>query len=615
LSRERHGSRERRPRSRLRARAAAALAAGSLAALAPAGCTRGVERATRPNVVVYLVDTLRKDHLSVYGYARETSPRLAEFARDAVRFETTYSPTSWTRPAVASLLSGVTPQRHGAVSRPDRVAPELRLLPEHLGALGYHSRAFVANPNVLPVWGFGRGFDEFHDVAGADGAARADEVNAAVFGSLRRSPREPFFLYVHTVDPHAPYEPPERFRASFPQPSAQELQSTDPAVAARARLADTIGSYDAEVRFNDECFGALVDFLRAEGLYDDALVIFTSDHGEEFRDHGELGHGLNLFQEVVQVPLVVKLPGGAHAGRVVRTPASLLDVLPTILAAAGGPPAPGSEGVDLLDLLRAEEAGRVAGRPFFLDLDLAGVTVERNVVSGVVWGGYKLLALSEPRAGLLLFDLLADPGERETLLPRRRALAASLRHRLAEHRAASEVGVHLWLVNANDEGSRRVEGVLLAGGRFSGLRALQLEAGDEAGLSADSRRLSFRLELRNVPNPIAEPPWRLVDHDRLVFSAEPPGAAIRIESLAIDGAPAPLFLGADARSASAPLALDPTAPELAVAHMTTLFPPTQEASSVAPLGAYLGVVQRSSAPIVSLDPAVEERLQALGYAN
>ena len=195
------------------------LAALFFGAAAQAACTRESEGASpRPNIIIYLVDTLRKDHLSIYGYSRETSPRLAEFARDAVRFETTYSPTSWTRPAVASLLSGVTPQRHGAISRPDRVAPDVRLLPEYLGAVGYHSRAFVTNPNVLPVWGFGRGFDEFHDVEGADGFARADEANEAVFESLRENRHEPFFLYVHTMDPHAPYEPPQRFRASFPGP-------------------------------------------------------------------------------------------------------------------------------------------------------------------------------------------------------------------------------------------------------------------------------------------------------------------------------------------------------------------------------------------------------------
>jgi arylsulfatase A-like enzyme len=590
------------------------------AGLAAGACGREATGTARPpNVVVYLVDTLRKDHLSVYGYHRETSPRLAEFARDAVRFETAYSTTSWTRPAVASLLTGLTPPRHGAISRPDRLAPEARLLPEHLQAAGYRSLAFVTNPNVLPVWGFERGFDAFHAVEGRgpDGVALSDEVNAAVFEGLRRDRREPFFLYVHTVDPHAPYEPPPLFRSRFPRPPAAELEARDPAVAARARLADTIAAYDAEILANDESFGALLDFLRVEGLYDDALVIFTSDHGEEFRDHGELGHGLNLFQEVVQVPLLVKLPGNADAGRVVRAraPASLLDVLPTVLALAGAGPAPDAEGLDLRELLRADRAGSPAGRPFFLDLDLAGVTVQRNVAAGVVWGGYKLLDLREPNPGVLMFDLLGDPAERRNVAQGRRALAADLQSRLAEHRSASEVGVHLWLVNADDGEARSVEGSLRARGRFAALRALQLEEGDEARLSEDAQRIVFRLELRNRPNPIDEPPLRLVDQDRLVFAVEPPDAAIEIESLAMGGSPAPLFLGAAARSAVVPIVLEPGSAELRVGRMGSLFRPTQDASSTAPFGAYLGVVQRSPAPVVVLDPEVEERLRALGYAN
>jgi arylsulfatase A-like enzyme len=361
---------------------------------------------------------------------------------------------------------------------------------------------------VLPVWGFARGFDGYHavEVPGADGEVRAEAVNEAVFQSLREDRREPFFLYVHTIDPHRPYEPPPSFRTRFARPPATELESTDPAVAARARLADMIAAYDAEILYNDACFGAWLDFLRSERLYDDALVVFTSDHGEEFREHGELGHGLTLFQEVVQVPLLVKFPGGAHAGRVVRSPASLLDVLPTILGLAGVGPGPDAEGVDLRELLRAEQAGSPARRPFFLDLDLSGLSTERNVAAGVVWGGYKLLDLREPTPGVLLYDLLEDPAERENLAQRRRALAVDLQHRLSEHRAASEVGMHLWLANADDEQVRSVEGRLAANGRFTALRALQLETGDEVRLSEDASRIAFRLELRNRPNPIAEPP-------------------------------------------------------------------------------------------------------------
>ncbi len=614
---ERHRPRERRPRPTSDPRRRGLLVALLVSAATPAGCGGEPERAgPAPNVVVYLVDTLRKDHLSVYGYPRETSPRLAEFAKDAVRFETAYSPTSWTRPAVASLLTGVTPPRHGAISRPDRLDPEARLLPEHLRAAGYHSAAFVSNPNVLPVWGFAKGFDDFHDAAAARAEARADEINAAVFRHLEEKRREPFFLYVHTIDPHQPYEPLAEFAGLFPRPSPEELSSADPAAAARARLTAIGAAYDAEIRFNDHCFGALLDFLSKAGFYDDALVVFTSDHGEEFRDHGELGHGSTLYEEVVQVPLLVKLPRGEHAGRVVHTPASLLDLLPTIVRFAGLPAVEVAEGLDLLELLRAEDSGRSPARPLFLDLDLTGVTPERIVVSGVVSGSYKLLDAREPRRAVALFDLRADPEERTNAALREPALARQLRGVLAEHRARTDAGVHLWLVNANDQRTRTVKGALRSAGRFQGLRALQLEKGDTASLREDGRRLVFELTLRNRPNPIAESPRRLVDHDRLLFSVDPPDAATDVETLEIDGEPAPIFLGRDAHPATgAPFALDLGALDLRGKRMENLFPATEEASSVAALGAYLGVVRRARVPPVVLDAAVEERLRALGYAN
>jgi arylsulfatase len=576
----------------------------------------GRDAARPPNVVVYLVDTLRKDHLSVYGYHRETSPRLAEFARDAVRFETAYSPTSWTRPAVASLLTGVSPLRHGAVSRADRLDPRVRLLPQYLAPAGYHSAAFVTNPNVLPAWGFSRGFDAFVDVKGRRTPARADEINEAVFQHLREAAREPFFLYVHTVDPHAPYRAPRPFDTSFPRPTRRELRSPDPERAARARLARVVANYDAEIRFNDHEFGRLLDFLDARGLYRDALVVFTADHGEELRDHGELGHGFSLFEEVVQVPLLVKLPGNAHAGRVVRTPASLLDVPPTILRAAGVEPASGVEGMDLLELLRAEDAGEAVSRSLFLDLDLVGVAARHSLAGGVVSGAYKLLELREPRSDLLLFDLARDPGERRNAAAETPELAEHLRSLLAEHRSRSEAGVHLWIANANDAATREVRATLRTRGRFTELRELQLEKGDRVDLAPDGRRMVLSFTLRNRTNPFPEPPPLLVDQERLVFSVEPPATPIEIETFTIDGAPGPIFLGPRGRPAPAtPLVLDATAPELRVERMETLFPASAEASSLAALGAYLGVIEREAAPTVALDPDVEARLRALGYGQ
>jgi arylsulfatase A-like enzyme len=584
---------------------------------AAAGCDGGTARGARPpNVVVYLVDTLRRDHLSVYGYTRPTSPRLEAFARDAVRFETAYSTTSWTRPAVASLLTGVSPGRHKAISLSDRLDPAVPLLPQRLRAVGYHSAAFVTNPSVLPMWGFGRGFDAFVDLVADDGRpARADEITEAVLRHLDAHRAEPFFFYVHTVDPHSPYDAPPPFDASFPRPPLGELESPNPRVAARAKLAAVVADYDAEVRFSDHEFGRLMDSLEARGLYRDALVVFTSDHGEELRDHGQLGHGKSLYEEVVQVPLLVKLPANIHAGRVVDAPVSLLDVLPTIVGLAGGE-ADHVEGVDLRELVVAEEKRNERPRPFFLDLDLTSASDERAVGSAVVWGGYKLVDSQEPTRGVRLFDLVRDPGERRNAAAREPALTEHLRSVLAEQRARAEAGVHLWLANADDGRTRRVEGTLRTSGRFAAVRAFQIEQGDRVEVARDGSRLHLSLALKNRRNPFPHPPPRFVDQDRLVFTVEPPGATLEIESLSIDGSAAPIFLGADPdRARSAPLVVDPALPGLRVERMGALFLPAGGASA-AVLGAQLGVVQPARATGgVALDPAVEQRLRALGYLD
>jgi hypothetical protein len=437
-----------------------------------------------------------------------------------------------------------------------------------------------------------------------------------VFQHLRERAREPFFLYVHTIDPHFPYRAPAPFDTSFPRPSLRELRSPDPEVAARARLASQVASYDAEIRFNDHEFGRLLDFLDARDLYRDALIVFTADHGEELRDHGKIGHGFNLFEEVVRVPLLVKLPGNAHSGRVVRAPASLLDVLPTILGVAGSEPASGVEGVDLLDLLLAEDAGGANSRPIFLDLDLVSPGAARARAAGVVSRDYKLLDLREPRTDLLLFDLARDPGERRNGAAGVPALAEHLSNLLDEHRSRFEAGVHLWITNASDEETREVRGALRTTGRFAALRTLQLEENDQVSVTSDGRRMVLRFTLRNRANPFPEPPLRLVDQDRLVVLIEPPAAPIEIESFTIDGKPGPIFLGQDRSSASAtPLVLDVTAPGLRVESMESFFPASREASSLAALGAYLGVVEREPVPSVALDPEVEERLRALGYGS
>ena len=290
--------------------------------------TSGPEKGSRPNVIVYLVDTLRADRLGCYGHGVPVSPNIDALAADGVLFEHVVAQSSWTKPAVVSILSGIGPLSHGVNGRRDRLPESITTLAELLRAQGYRTAAFAANAYITEKAGFAQGFDAF-DFAHARSHAVTDKVVAWLEALLGN---EPFFLYVHTIDPHAPYEPAHPYRERFAS------RVTDPAVgtvdhiralgrkeieATDALVADMLALYDAEVAENDHAFGVLSNRLRALGLYDDTLIVFLSDHGEGFRDHGVFGHGWDLYREVVDVPMIVRPPAGRTPRRVAATEASM----------------------------------------------------------------------------------------------------------------------------------------------------------------------------------------------------------------------------------------------------------------------------------------------------
>jgi len=266
--------------------ALAVRAIGAAAVLGLPGCHIEPDAVTKPpNIIIYLVDTLRRDHLGVYGYSRDPAPRLTEFADDAIRFDRAFSPSSWTRPAVASLLSGSYPAQHGARTRLDKIAPGVELVGEYLRVAGYQSAAFVSNVNVLPIWGFDRGFDLFVDVDSEHKDRHSDAVNDAVFEYLDGGAKGLFLLYIHTRDPHQPYEPPPPFDQLWPEAAPADA-TTRPERKKPPWVAKNIQRYDGEVSYNDDQFGKLLDRLKTDGLYRDSLIVFTADHGEEFFEHG-----------------------------------------------------------------------------------------------------------------------------------------------------------------------------------------------------------------------------------------------------------------------------------------------------------------------------------------
>jgi arylsulfatase A-like enzyme len=408
----------------------------------------------RPNLLIYLVDTLRADHLGVYGYRRPTSPRLDAFAGDAVLFEQAFAQSSWTKASVASIFSGVWPRAHGLHNPEDAFSAALPTLPELLRTAGYDTAAIATNAYISREAGFGRGFDHFVYLPHAPNRSTNVHRKAVEWLDARRGSNRadaPFFLYLHTIDPHAPYAPPaidrQRFAPAVPLelgsvPSLRAMMAGRVAVTAERRRG-LLDLYDGEVAFNDRQFGRLVEELKRRGLYDDTLIVFVSDHGEGFDEHGKLGHGWDLFRETLQVPLLIKPPGGALAGRRVRTPVQHIDLLPTLLAAAGAPAPAGLAGRDLLAL--AADADPEPA-PLFSFLRYSGRTGASVVLetgaggqasSGQARSGWHL---TEPLthsfgAAPQLFDLAADPGEQHDLLAAEPVVAgylrSLLRHRLA----------------------------------------------------------------------------------------------------------------------------------------------------------------------------------------
>ncbi|HET9225734.1 MAG TPA: sulfatase [Thermoanaerobaculia bacterium] len=315
----------------------------------------------RPNILIYLVDTLRADHLGCYGYSKPVSPHFDRFAETATLFENAIAQAPWTRPSVASILTGLGPLAHGVRTLDDRLPDAAETLPERLKAAGYRAAAFSTNWHVSQDTGLAQGFDDFLFFP-QDGASPAVNRRVLAWLDSHREAR-PFFLYVHAIDPHTPYNPPPDLRRKFAPnagPKAGTVENLKRIYAVRGkrradRIAEVAPLYDAEIAANDRSFGALLAALRERNLFEDTLIVFIADHGEALGERGRFGHAQSLYAEELEIPLVVKLPGQTKGERVSRL-AQQIDLLPTLLSAAGLPPAKGLPGSDLFAPSGAEPA-------------------------------------------------------------------------------------------------------------------------------------------------------------------------------------------------------------------------------------------------------------------
>jgi arylsulfatase A-like enzyme len=404
----------------------------------------GRPSAQRPNLVVIVIDTVRADRLSCYGYRRPTTPRIDELCARGLRFQNASSTSSWTLPAHASLFTGLFPISHGATQEHVRLDAGTPTLAEILGAHGYATFAVSDNPLVGANTGLDRGFDAFAETWRLrEGVRQAEpERHPNLLATTRLldglEGDRPFFLFVNYVEAHGPYAPPEPHRSSFLKrgTSASLVRSAlrrsaaghylDPSSISAAEFAVLNDLYDGEIARVDALVGALIDSLERAGRLDDTVVFITSDHGENIGDHGHFRHVFSLYDSTVRIPLIALLPGGRRAGEVRSEPVTLVDLFATVLSQGGiALPARGIPGRDILgDLEGAAEApvfaeyyyplqalgmfppGTSALRPTPLDPYL-------RRLRSVQLGGLRLIASSDGRDEL--FDLSSDPAERRNL--------------------------------------------------------------------------------------------------------------------------------------------------------------------------------------------------------
>lgn len=309
-----------------------------------------IERDSGP-VILIVVDALRPDHLDAYGYDRKTAPHLARLADDGIVLTNYFVNANWTRPSMASLLTGLPPAVHGVESDKDRLVPELETLPEVLQRAGIKTGAVIGNGNAGSAFGFAQGFDEFADTTRHwKGLPTADEVVDLAIPFVRAHRDERFFLLLFLIDPHDPYRAPEEYEKLFVRdPKVPLVRSPHweigrygaPAVE---RMKDT---YDAAIRYTDAALGRFVDTLAKEGLYGRSTLVVTADHGEAFGEHGIFLHSHHLYDEIVRAPLIVRAPRMSSRGGYSHFLFQSTDLLPTIARHMGAKTPRGAQGVDV----------------------------------------------------------------------------------------------------------------------------------------------------------------------------------------------------------------------------------------------------------------------------
>ena len=451
-------------------------ALAAMAAQAPVASSAGSLGVRPRGVILIQVDTLRRDHLDVYGYERETAPVLSRLAAEGATFRRTTAQATWTKVSTPSTLTSLYPLSHGVRNFTDRLPAGAETLAEQYRAAGY---ATLAYSSVLFTGQFSnmhQGFEELHESGSADlthSSKTAREYVDRLSEWLGTHRDVPFFVFLHVFDPHDPFEPREPYATMWADP-AHKAEHEEQLEAVREHIEDQIlrqfgmpdrraleaaeidpeayvdydqDWYDGSIRGMDVELGRLVERLRTLGLDDDTLIVFMSDHGEEFLEHGRMFHGQTVYNELTQVPLVMRWPGAIPSGVVVDENVQLIDIMPTLLDLSGLPHPEGLQGRSLLPFVAPADAGTVASwvtRPAFSEKALTTgnavppADTESYAVIDDDWLLIHNRARDDDTPEFELYDVATDPlnltnvAEGQTEVVERLAREIDRWHRIAE---------------------------------------------------------------------------------------------------------------------------------------------------------------------------------------
>jgi len=400
------------------------------------------------NVVVLLIDTLRASKLRPYNpQSRVRTPILDGIVEHGTLFERAHSQENWTKPSVASVLTGLTPSTHRAITTEARLPASAELVSETFDAAGFGTASFIANGYVSDRFGFDQGWDHYTNMIRESRSTEAEDVFREAGDWIEQHRSERFFVYIQTIDPHVPYDPPAEFLQMYdsrtdyagqvrPRNTGEQLEAAkrNPPglVFDQSDITRLTALHDGEISYHDRELGRFMERLAALGVADDTLLVITSDHGEEFHDHGSWGHGHSVYQELIQVPLIFHRPGVVPQGRRVAHPVSTMNVAQTVIDLADVQGLRGAEGRSLAGDMR----GELPSQP---TVAFSNMLDDRRVIRSRRWK----MILNGINAKL--FDLENDPGERNEItdLTRHPIAARFLRIHLGQYLGSRDRG-HWW---------------------------------------------------------------------------------------------------------------------------------------------------------------------------